>query len=584
MPTQEADAIPESAGPMLGVNLRQDRVALAQNQLAKSINADLNLSPGALVLRLGRTKLNQTPLADLRINRQSLINGFRYQAAGRSLYRDFTLIPSSSLVFSANLTTNFQGYTPQSDTQLWAFIADDAIMQKDNGTTLVPWTISAPANAPTVATGAAGSLTGAYQLRYTYIRKTAGGALAAESNPGPVSTVVNPATQVISVTAITTPGDVQVTHMRLYRTAAGGSLFLFDQDIPRGTTTATSSQADTSLGAALSLTGNSAPPNCSSLAIWNETMWLTHDLNNPTNLYYSTRFNPESFPPANFLSIGDASDPLQYVIPFGGLLGVFSRNTKYRVLGNALAGYVAEESMSRRGTAAFMATISTEHGVIFVARDGIWRTDFSSPDVQMSEMIYPLFLGESVNGIDPINWAASSTMRAGRYKNRYYLAFPSGTHTVPDMVMVYSFDTKNWYFYDHPLSDLYYEELNNQILGGGQDGYSYVLENGSSDGGSAIALDCETKDFSGASKDVRKLFQYIRVDADTKGETLTCQLYVDDVLTTTQPFSSSGRSERLIAVAQGSMGYHWRIRFTYTGTARIRIYPPAAIYVPLVPN
>jgi len=582
MPTStgEASPIQESAGPMLGVNLREERVLIGQTDLAKSINADLNLTPGTIVLRLGRTAINGSPLTDLQIRRQTLVNGVRYQVAGRYLYRNF--VRQSNVLFSPNFNTSFAAYMPQADTTLWTFIADDALMVKDNGTSTVPWTIAAPTAAPVVAIGSSGVLTGSYSARFTYVRKTSGGALAAESNPSPASNSVTLTNNQLSVTGLTASTDSQVTHARLYRTLAGGSDYLFDQDVAMGTTTATSVQADTSLGAEFSLTDNSVVPFASSIAIWNETMWFTRDAANPTYLWYSKRFNPESVPPANFLSIGDASDPLQLVMPFGGLLGVFSRKTKYRILGNAISGYAAEEAMSRRGTPAWQAAIATEHGVVFVARDGIWRTDFSSPDVAMSQKIFPLFVGETVNGLDPINWTAANTMRASFFKNRYYLAYPSGTNTVPDKVMVYSVDSKEWYFYDHPMSDLYYEEINNQLVGGGQDGYAYVLENGSSDGGASISLDCETKDFFGPSKDIRQLFHYVRVDADTKGDPITVQLYVDDVLQMTQTFTSSGRQQKLLSVGQQSMGYHWRVKFTYTGTQRIRIYSPAAVYIPMV--
>jgi len=592
-PTGEATAISEPAGPMMGVNLREDRILIGQTDLAKAVNADMNLSPGAIVIRLGSVQLSNgrinsgsTPLP---IRRQALINGYRYQVEGTNLYRDFVSIGSG--ILSLNYSTAFQGYQPLVDTTLWAFIADDQVMQKDNGTSLVPWTMAQPAAAATVGVGAAGTLTGTYKVAYTYVRKVGGnlqspGAVVAESNPSLASGSAVLANQQLSVTGILASTDAQVTHVRLYRTVANGSLFLFDQDLNNGSTSATSTQADIALGGALSLTDNSPPPRCSQVALWNETFWLTHDLLNPTYLYYGKRFNPESFPPANFLSIGDASDPLQTSVPFGGLLGVFSRKTKYRIVGNAVTGYAPEESMSRRGTSAYQAVVTTEFGVIFVARDGIWRTDFSSPDVNMSQAIFPLFVGETVNGLDPINWNAVGAMRAAFFKNRYFLTYPSGTNTTCDMVMVYSMDVEEWYFYAYShaggIGDLYYEELNNQLLGGDNSSTVFILEDGSQDDATDIALDCETKDFAGASKDVRKLFQFIRIDANTGGDTLTCALYVDDVLKTTQTFSSITRTEKLLTVAGGTVGYHWRIKFTYTGHQRIRIYPPAAVYMPLV--
>lgn len=584
--TGEAMATTESASPMMGVNLREDRLLIGENELAKAINADMNLSPGAIVSRLGSTVLNaalNSTTSALPIRRQSLINGYRYQVEGTNLYRDFVSIGSQ--VLSLNYSTSFQGYTPQADTTLWAFIADDNIMQKDNGTTLVPWTMATPAPAPTVAVGSAVGLTGTYMVCYTFVRKVSG-AMVAESNPSVASASIVLANQKLDISGLVVSTDTQVTHLRIYRTAANGSLFLFDQDIATTITSGTSSQADTSLGSALSLTDNSPPPLASAVTLWNETFWLTHDNAHPTYLWYSKRFNPESWPPAQFLSIGDASDPLQIAVPYGGLLGVFSRKTKYRVTGNNVTGYFPEEAMSRRGTAAYQAVLATEYGVIFVARDGIWRTDFSSPDVNMSQAIFPLFVGETVNGLDPINWTAVGLMRAAFFKNRYFLTYPSGTNTSCDMVMVYSMDTEKWYFYkyDHAggLGDLYHEEINNQLVGGDNSSALWILESGHKDDTSAIILDCETRDFRGASKDVRKLFQFMRIDASTAGDTVTCALYVDDMLKTTQTFSSTSRTEKLLNVQQGVVGYHWRIKFTYSGTNQIKIYPPAAIYIPLV--
>jgi len=74
----------------------------------------------------------------------------------------------------------------------------------------------------------------------------------------------------------------------------------------------------------------------------------------------------------------------------------------------------------------------------------------------------------------------------------------------------------------------------------------------------------------------------MRIDANTAGATLTCALYVDDVVKATQTFSSATRTEKLLTVPAGIVGYHWRMKFTYTGTSRMKIYSPAVIYLPLV--
>src|SRR5437899_6253556 len=210
----------QTAGGFLGVNLRRDRVSLADQDVARAINADLHTQPGALVLRLGRTALFSPAMTDLIVRRLSRINNVRYQIAGQSLYRNGTNILNGLL--SPNLVTTLAPYRPFNDTAIWAFIADDSGMRKDNGTTLYNWGIAAPTLAPVVSATAGGSLTGAYQARFTYIRKVAG-ALVAESNPSPASSAVTLSTQALSISSPIAPTDPQVTHYRLYPTSRANS-------------------------------------------------------------------------------------------------------------------------------------------------------------------------------------------------------------------------------------------------------------------------------------------------------------------------------------------------------------------------
>src|SRR5262245_13033624 len=113
----------QAASRFLGVNLRQDRVSLADEEVAKAINADLHTRPGVIVLRLGRTLLdtNQTVLSDLFIRRLARINGCRYQVAGQSLYADFTRVINGTL--SSNRITTMMPFRPFADTTIWNFVA-----------------------------------------------------------------------------------------------------------------------------------------------------------------------------------------------------------------------------------------------------------------------------------------------------------------------------------------------------------------------------------------------------------------------------------------------------------------------------
>ena len=97
--------------------------------------------------------------------------------------------------------------------------------------------------APSVATGAAGVLTGAYKYRVTFV--TAIG----ETEGGTVSSTVNPSSQQVSVTAMPT-GPSGVTSRKLYRTLAGGSTYkLLATIADNSTTTYADNIADGALGA-----------------------------------------------------------------------------------------------------------------------------------------------------------------------------------------------------------------------------------------------------------------------------------------------------------------------------------------------
>lgn len=705
----------------IGVNLRMERLDLADEELAKIINADLHIQPRTIVLRLGRTKQFDTALADKNIRRLARVNALRYRVAGQTLYRDETAIFTS---LSSNLFTTIVPFRPLLDDSLWAFVVDESGMKKDDGTNTFTWGIAASTTAPTAQAGTDnGSLAGDYTLRYTYLRKTSTGQIAHESNPSPVSNTATLTNHAV-LADIADSSDSQVTHVRVYRTVAGGSLHLFDVEISASTkehgycfdwendllsariapasgytdsgdidgdtgyivpgdfkptyqfttefadetkagtypwedgitsdstvvigvfpweydhiTTDVSDtisslpnvsaspakftttvlkyeachaweqdhlngltdftaqtapvatmpqhnrwalylvQADSALGGVVA-TDNNPPPSVSWGVEFQEHMFLCRDSSNPHYLWWSKRFRPESVPVANFIEIGNPSDPVQCAVPIAGLLGVFTRQSKYRVTGNSTSGFVHNEALSRRGTPAPIAVVPTEFGIVFPARDGVFSTNLITLDTQIAADILPLFEGQSVNGMDAINWDQAIKMSAAVYKRKYYLSYASGSSTEPNTMAVYSQDTQRWYFYDHEMRSIYVEEADDDLTGGGFDGFVYILEDGVSDGGTDISLEAETKDLDGGAADVRKLFRYFRIDADTQGDTLTVEFYIDDSLKRSVSFTSA-RGKTLFLLPEGSMGYQCRFRFTYSGQRRVRIYGASVIYLPL---
>ena len=559
----------------LGVNLRRDRLDLEDYELAKAINADLHSMLGSISLRLGRTSLFSSSLGGS-VRRMGKVNSIRYQVANQTLYRNQSSISTS---LSANKITTIGSYRPLSDATLWAFIADDAQMKKDDGTNLRNWGIVAPTVAPSVTQDATGgSLTaGTYQVQYTYVRKS-GSTVACESNPSPAGSAVSSGSDSLDI-VVTPSTDPQVTKVRLYRTISGGSDFLYLGEYTNDSSIKVNGASDSSLGAEVE-TDHDPPVNAHWFTVWNDSGWLLGDVNNPDWLYFSNRFLPEYFPPEQYLELGDANDPLQCAVPSVGMLGVFSRKTKYRIVGNILSGYVGIEAISRRGTMAPNAVINSEQGIIFPASDGVFISSLSSPDISISADIDPLIFGESVNDFNAVNWSAASTMASGYYKGRYYWAYPSGSNTTPDIMAVYSFDTKKWYFYQIPMQSILYEEDTDQFIGGGTDGVCYQLEDGATDNGSDIAMTVETKDYTTSDPDVRRIYQFFKVDADCFNDTLNVEIFIDNV--SKGQYAITGSRTKIVEnLPEGSMGFTHRFKFTYTGSSRIRIYGVQMISVPL---
>ena len=118
------------------------------------------------------------------------------------------------------------------------------------------------------------------------------------------------------------------------------------------------------------------------------------------------------------------------------------------------------------------------------------------------------------------------------------------------------------------------------MVGGSADGFVYILEDGTSDAGSDISLDVETKNYYGESTITKKVFFYFRVKANTDTATLTAKFFIDDVLVRTVSLTSSNAGQ-LLRLPEGAMGSTWKIKITYTGQRRPSISGVQALWLPL---
>jgi hypothetical protein len=552
----------ETLSSWSGVNLRVDPLAVDNHELLRAVNADLHTQLGVIRVRQGRQLLSATNLG-APVNGLWRHNGRRYQAAGVTLFRNFVSILTDLI---GTVSPTVFPYQPLNDTITWSFIADQNTMRKDDGTTVYLWGLTAPVAAPVIAIGAAGSLSGDYSAVYTYAR-VVDGAVAHEGNPTPSPAPITLTADVLSVPVIAST-DAQVTHIRIYRTVAGGSRYFFDQQVANTTATIASSQADDALGTEVE-TDNDPPPKAACAVEFQGHIFLCNDPAHPDYLWYSKRFQPESFPPDQFLKIGDPSDPLLSMISLTGVIGIFTYITKYRLFGNSVSGFTALEALNSRGVASANATLSTASGVAFVAKDGIWLTNFVEADKELSGGIQGLFYGQTLNGYQPVDVnTVAHPLSLVEYKRRLYLGYRDTRGQFA--LAVYSQDSQHWYHYNHDARVFHYEEDLDQLTVGSTSGFVSILETGTTDGSDPITLDVVLPPRGGADRFARKGYEWLGVECEGQAPWQVSVL-VDGVETTTVT-ASGPRQKRYVRLPEHTVGHQWQASLVYTGRDTAALY------------
>jgi|GEM_PF-4373313 len=567
-----------------GVNLSRDTLSLADQDVARALNVEMESIAGAMTGRLGAT-LNSNfffgGAAPMR--RMARMGNLFFVVGGRSLYA----AGLSELIAGAIPawgSIEMAPFRPLNDNTTWLYVP--GVMKRTDGTVVYNWGITVPSVAPTVAAGAAGGLTGSYFAAYTYARFV-GSSVVSESDPHGNSSAVSLAAQQLNIT-VTASADPQVTHIRLYRTTAGGGVLLFDQNVANASTTYASTQADGFLGAAVE-EDNEVPPEGGWAVEHQGHIFLLQS--NPSNaIYWSKRFRPDNFPANNFLLYGQFDDTGQCAFSLGGFLGLFTTRSKYRILGNTTSGFTLTQPLSAaRGVVHPNAAAKTELGVAFCSRDGIFLTDFSGTDRPISQDIEPLFYGETVNGYDPVNMepfigqtldpafppsllfltgkGLPPRMAMAYYNQRLYWSYGSGTRNYPDSMAVYVPATGKWYFYRMDVSALLSEERFGVLHAGSPYGGLFYLDRNVRfqeadflEG--PFTASAETATRYGDDPDTQKVFMHLRVDADVRRNPVFVTVLIDGV--DRFQFAVTGRRTRTRhRLPDGLTGQAWALRFTW---------------------
>jgi len=182
--------------------------------------------------RDGSTKLNASAINTAMWLIEEM-DGNRYTFSGTNIYHNESSIASG--VTSAQWAS--VKYNAFNDTNNNIFALNGTDRKRVEGGVVYEWGLAAPTVAPTLGVGGGTGLTGQYNAKYTYVRKVSG-AIVAESNPSPAADTAQVLTNGSLSISATQPSDSQVTHIRFYRTLAGGEIYYLDAEVTIGITLA----------------------------------------------------------------------------------------------------------------------------------------------------------------------------------------------------------------------------------------------------------------------------------------------------------------------------------------------------------
>ncbi len=187
-------------------------------------------------------------------------------------------------------------------------------------------------------------------------------------------------------------GPTGTTHRYLYRTsgeatqaALATATYYMVWDISNNTaTTQDDNVSDTTLETDRAPTVSTAtggtdatPPKGAIATIYNERLFISGNVDDPSDVYWSDSFNPDHFLPTDFESIRpDDGDKVTGLKSQLGVLAIIKTNTiqKFYTDGTVTANWILSDPFSEDiGSPAPYTIKTTPLGIFFLSRKGIWR-------------------------------------------------------------------------------------------------------------------------------------------------------------------------------------------------------------------
>ena len=437
------------------------------------------------------------------------------------------------------------------------------------------------------------NLDGIYQYFYSYYNSITG----QESALSPISNTVTATWQNVNLSNLYPSSDTQVNKKRIYRTGGTLSTINFIAEIANATTTYQDNLGDSSVGNLEDCSRNDVLPAVRSFSIHHHQLFAGYSDADNGNVFDSRFYQPESCPDSSpdlyFFKVGNDSDPVVAVMPLDIDMIVYTKLHTFRLryIGTAEGDMVLEEiagvGLASDNTLVTCLDSSGRPFHLFFGQSpigpGIYRHDGSGVSL-ISRIVDPIFTGENAY-ISGLNWTYIDKCCGVFAGNKYYLAYPEGTSTDNNKVLVidFAFNPPSFSKFSFQASAMVYDPITREIIFGGTAKEVYKLT-GTSDwvsgAATGIALIYQTP-YIGNRNQIAQA-QEIAFSANTGSNTLTVKVYADGILKQTLTTSTAAMGRvKLTTDPTLCMGKMFSVRFEITSplTSKVKISTPLELKV-----
>lgn len=320
------------------------------------------------------------------------------------------------------------------------------------------------------------------------------------------------------------------------------------------------------------------------MAIGFDRAWLAGDPNNPHILYYSKKFNPESFPPQNTLEVGKPSDPIMGIVEYRGLVYVFTVSKIYSVF--APGGTTPQVYPTAETTYGLVSNFGFCVGngeIKYQSKDGIRRFSGGASSLMTLNEDW-LFTGQTFGPVVPVDTTKFNQTLLAYHKRRMYVSYIDINGVRRRLIWDDSYQrfrndsiAANAMYVEEDTDSLLFSDTSGRIF---QDRVNNFDDGGFSSGvqiQNPIALNLQTPYLDQGKPKVQKNYNEVTIKADTQGQNIGLQLLFDDgngpaiVLSTT--ISSVGMTPFQFKInnGQGQLAYNVSLNITGSVTNAVTV-------------